>query len=107
MFENIRKGPLKVPSDIHKQALDLIVKLLNRDPTLRLGAGPTDAEEIKRHPFFHGVDWADVRDRKLTPPKPLLMPVFRASISFDCFCEPDAEHDERLPKWSFISPEFK
>jgi hypothetical protein len=34
----------------------------------RLGSGPTDAEEIKAHPFFKGIDWEAVM-RKEVPPE--------------------------------------
>jgi len=38
LFENILKGPLKMPSrGISDLAKDLIVKLLNRNPKKRLG----------------------------------------------------------------------
>jgi len=36
----------------------------------RLGAGERDAEEIKEHDFFKGINWSDVYSRKLTPPIP-------------------------------------
>lgn len=36
----------------------------------RLGAGPRDAEEIKEHEFFSDINWDDVSNRKLKPPKP-------------------------------------
>lgn len=36
----------------------------------RLGAGIRDAEEIKEHDFFKGINWDDVYNRKMTPPKP-------------------------------------
>lgn len=36
----------------------------------RLGAGQRDAEEIKEHPFFEGIDWEKVYRRQLKPPKP-------------------------------------
>jgi serine/threonine protein kinase len=49
---------------------NLIVSLLNRNPSKRLGAGPDGAEEIKRHPFFSSIDWQVVREKKLQPPKP-------------------------------------
>jgi hypothetical protein len=29
----------------------------------RLGAGPSDAEEIKSHPFFKGIEWDKVATR--------------------------------------------
>ena len=53
-----------------ENARDLILKLLNRNPQKRLGAGVRDSEEIKEHPFFDGVNWDDVIERKLTVPAP-------------------------------------
>lgn len=43
-------------------------QLLNRDPKKRLGAGPSDAAEIKQHPFFHGVNWDDMLAKRVPPP---------------------------------------
>ena len=43
-------------------------QLLTRDPTRRLGAGPDDAEEIKRHPFFEDVNWDDMLNKRVPPP---------------------------------------
>ncbi len=45
-------------------AKDLIKKLLCRDPRKRLGANK-DSEWIKEHPFFEGINWEDVFNRKL------------------------------------------
>lgn len=41
-------------------ARQLIHALLQRDPTSRLGSS-TGANEIKAHPFFHGINWALIR----------------------------------------------
>ena len=49
---------------------NLIVSLLNRNPSKRLGAGVDGSEEIKQHKFFTGVDWQEVREKRLSPPKP-------------------------------------
>jgi hypothetical protein len=46
------------------------VSLLNRNPSKRLGAGPQGCDEIKQHPFFAGVDWEDVKTKKMQPPLP-------------------------------------
>jgi len=35
-----------------------------------LGAGIRDAEEIKEHAFFKGIDWEKVYNKQLKPPKP-------------------------------------
>ena len=49
LFLNIKSGPLKIPKTVSKDCSDLIVKLLNRVPSKRLGAGIRDADEIKEH----------------------------------------------------------
>lgn len=37
-------------------------------PSLRLGAGPTDAEEIKAHAYFRNVNFDDVYNKRIRPP---------------------------------------
>ena len=45
-----------------------------RDPALRLGSGLGDAEEIKSHPFFEGLDWKALENKQIPPPwKPSLI----------------------------------
>ena len=39
-----------------------------REPELRLGSGPTDAQEIMSHAFFRNINWDDMHDKKVTPP---------------------------------------
>ena len=70
LFKNIISGPLKLPRSVSHHAKGLIVSLLNRNPTKRLGSGPEGAEEIMRHPFFASVNWRDVLEKKTNPPKP-------------------------------------
>jgi len=70
LFYNIQKGVLKIPSSLSEDCKNLIVSLLNRNPSKRLGAGPEGSEEIKRHPFFADIAWLNVKDKKTSPPKP-------------------------------------
>lgn len=37
-------------------------------PEHRLGSGPLDAEELKRHNFFRNVDWGKVARKEIKPP---------------------------------------
>ena len=57
------KKYLKIPSKVKlsKEAEDLISKLINNSNE-RLGL--KGADEIKRHPFFRGVDWENIRSKK-------------------------------------------
>ena len=54
---------LKIPSKvkISEEAEDLICKLIN-NPNERLGL--KGADEIKKHPFFKGIDWDNIRKTK-------------------------------------------
>ena len=70
LFNNIISGPLKLPRSISTEAKNLMVSLLNRNPTRRLGAGPEGALEIMRHPFFASINWNDVAQKNTSPPMP-------------------------------------
>ena len=56
--------PIHMPRD----SVSILQKLLMREPELRLGSGPTDAQEIMSHAFFRNINWDDIRDKKVTPP---------------------------------------
>ena len=47
---------------------DFILKLLVKDPRLRLGGGPADADEVKRHDFFSSINWDDLLKRNIPAP---------------------------------------
>lgn len=81
MFKNIKSGPLRMPERFAKETKDFIIKLLNKNPSKRLGAGKKDAEELKSHAFFEGVNWSDVLERKQRMPKPVLREVKKSSVN--------------------------
>ncbi|GMN24469.1 hypothetical protein TIFTF001_000577 [Ficus carica] len=76
-FANILHKDLKFPGSIPAslQAKQLMYRLLHRDPKNRL-CSREGANEIKRHPFFRGVNWALVRCKN--PPK-LQAPIFETT----------------------------
>jgi len=71
LFENIQSGPLKIPNNMSQPAKSLILLLLNRNPSKRLGYGLGDADDIKKHAFFGGIDWNSISNRggRVLPPK--------------------------------------
>mmetsp|Transcript_17482 Transcript_17482/g.53261 ORF Transcript_17482/g.53261 Transcript_17482/m.53261 type:complete len:493 (+) Transcript_17482:378-1856(+) len=68
LFEGIKHGELSYPGHLGHEARRLLCALLQRDPARRLGSGPSDAAEIKAHPFFERVDWEALLDGTAPPP---------------------------------------
>ncbi|AES88742.2 nonphototropic hypocotyl protein [Medicago truncatula] len=73
-FANILHKDLRFPKNkqVSLSAKQLIYRLLQRDPTSRLGSNG-GANDIKNHPFFRGINWALVR---CTKPPELDAPLF-------------------------------
>ncbi|KAJ1646891.1 Serine/threonine-protein kinase Sgk2, partial [Coemansia asiatica] len=53
---------------IGKLAQDFIARILERDPQKRLGHGVFGTENVKRHVFFHGIDWVKIYHQEYAPP---------------------------------------
>lgn len=51
------------PEEVHlsREAEDLIRRMVS-SADHRLGSGPGGASDLKRHPFFAGVDWETIRN---------------------------------------------
>jgi RAC serine/threonine-protein kinase len=65
LFELILMEEVRFPRTLSPEAKSLLSGLLVKDPTRRLGGGPEDANEIMMHPFFLGVDWQLLLERKV------------------------------------------
>ncbi|KAH7336912.1 hypothetical protein B0J17DRAFT_695528 [Rhizoctonia solani] len=68
IFDAILEDEPLYPITMPRDAVSILQRLLTRDPTKRLGSGPTDAEEIKVHPFFNTVNFDDVLNKRIPPP---------------------------------------
>jgi ribosomal protein S6 kinase alpha-5 len=64
--KRILKSQPPIPRAFSKNAKDFILKLLNKSPLKRLGAN--GAQEIKEHPFFDSLNWADLANKKIPAP---------------------------------------
>jgi len=66
VFKNVLKQEVdfscieESEESISSAAIDLIKKLLEKDPNQRLGVN--GAQEIKQHPFFEGVNWEELQN---------------------------------------------
>lgn len=69
MYSKILFQPLTFDNGrIRPNAKDLISRLLERDPTKRLGHGPSGTSDVKSHPFFAKVDWILLLNKRVKPP---------------------------------------
>lgn len=69
LFDSIKQCDYpKLPSTViaTNECKDLISRLLQKDPALRLGAN--GAQEIKQHPFFVNVNWEHLLTRSVKAP---------------------------------------
>lgn len=72
MYKNICKANVHFPDNIDPLTKNLLSGFFQVDQSNRLGCTALGAEEIKRHPWFEGVDWSKMFQHKYQPP---LMPV--------------------------------
>lgn len=112
MYELILKAPLKFPNFVPAEAQSLLRGLLEREEYKRLGAGPTDAAEIKSHPFFSNIDWEKLYGREIQPP---FVPViskgesdvkyfdeeFTSERPVESFAEVIADEDDNFDNFDF------
>ena len=74
MYELITKSELRFPKkfQVSEEAKDLLGKLLNKNQKERFGANG-GFEEIKKHPFFKGINFEALEEKKVEAPfKPVL-----------------------------------
>eukprot|EP00052_Salpingoeca_macrocollata_P001404 m.25419 g.25419 ORF g.25419 m.25419 type:complete len:760 (+) comp11365_c0_seq1:170-2449(+) len=62
----ILRSRLAMPSFLSQEAQALLRKLFKRMPNTRLGAN--GADEVKKQPFFDGIDWDKLYRREIQPP---------------------------------------
>ncbi|CCC70630.1 hypothetical protein NCAS_0F01460 [Naumovozyma castellii] len=66
MYRKILQDPLRFPEGFDRDAKDLLIGLLSRDPDRRLGCN--GAHEIKNHPFFSQLSWKRLWNKGYIPP---------------------------------------
>lgn len=71
MYEAILHKPLHFREHIpvSQAGKDILRGLLQKDGRVRLGSGPSDFDELRRHPFFADhIDWEELTGRRVEPP---------------------------------------
>jgi len=73
MLQDIVEKPVPMKDYFSPEAKLILTQLLERNPLKRLGSTSADASDIMAHPFFRGINWADLRQLKIKPPyKPVV-----------------------------------
>ena len=53
------EAELKFPKGLSNDAIDLMKKLLNRNPAIRIGS-TNGFEEVKNHPWCKDIEWEKI-----------------------------------------------
>ncbi|KAI8615398.1 kinase-like domain-containing protein [Chytriomyces sp. MP71] len=100
MYKRIVSEPLCFPDELSDEVRDLLGKMLDRDPSKRLGSN--GAEDIKRHPFFAQINWQRLNARKY---RPTFRPeVSRAQKNAADTSNFDEEFTSEAPQDSYVDP---
>ncbi|KAI9007462.1 kinase-like domain-containing protein [Phycomyces nitens] len=72
LTEAIVHHPLTFPKHANRvvsdNCLDVLTKLLQKSPFHRLGCGSDGFERLKQHPWFDGLDWNKLEQKRVKPP---------------------------------------
>lgn len=96
-FEKIQQGNILWPDHLSSEARDLLSKLLQRDPRLRIGFSSGTAE-IRNHPFFHGINWHLLMKEEFPAP---FVPKFSCPTDLRMFRARNFLMDLHAPKKDF------
>ncbi|KAL5813978.1 hypothetical protein ACOSQ3_024760 [Xanthoceras sorbifolium] len=65
--QRIINEKVKLPPYLSSEAHSLLKGLLQKDPSKRLGSGPSGGDDIKRHKWFRSINWKKLEARELQP----------------------------------------
>ncbi|KAJ8404204.1 hypothetical protein AAFF_G00339770 [Aldrovandia affinis] len=68
VFDSIVNDEVRYPRFLSAESIAIMRRLLRRNPVRRLGSSEKDAEDVKKQPFFRGMDWGALLRRELAPP---------------------------------------
>jgi protein kinase A len=70
LYEKITRGPAHIrwPGQFNDNARDLIMRLMEGDPSKRYGNMQHGAKDVFAHPWFREVDWEKLAAREITAP---------------------------------------
>lgn len=109
VFDRILECKLDFPPDMDIEAQDFILKLMEKDPRDRLGAGdekaPNSFKELKNHPFLKKSKFKNIYKKKPPVPSKLVRKINKEFNKPDSDIEEDdtAEDEEKVAKEAKLS----
>jgi len=103
-YTNILMGNYTTPRGLAPEVCNFIGGLLTVDCFTRLGCGRAGMSDVKLHPWFAGLDWGMLIERRLQPP---FMPDVSNPLdtqNFDDYDE-DNEIDNQIENEEFVQPQ--
>ena len=97
IYQKILAGKLEFPRSFETHARDLVRKLLTADRSKRLGNLKGGGDDIRRHKWFRGLDWAAIFNKT---EKAHLVPKVEGdgdTSQFDYYEDSDEDTSELLP----------
>jgi len=82
LFQKIKYYTLKYPPYLSYNAKSLLEGLFKKEPEKRLGGGVNDAEDIKKHPWFEGVNWDAYLRKEIKAP---YLPIIKNELDVSNF----------------------
>lgn len=115
--QQILTGKIKYPKFLSTDSHNLLKALLVRDPSKRIGSGPTGCEAIKKHPFFKTINWSKLERREI---ESKFRPTVKCSASVENFDKiwtdqpaedspcgsPIAQQVSHFQGFTYVSPSF-
>lgn len=68
VYTKIIAGKVSFPSHMSRALRCIISEFLKTDVTKRLGSKTSGVDDVKRHPFFHNIDWIAMLQKKYPAP---------------------------------------
>ncbi|XVF09195.1 hypothetical protein REPUB_Repub07fG0071000 [Reevesia pubescens] len=65
--QRIIQEKVKLPPFLSTEAHSLLKGLLQKEPSRRLGGGPSGGDEIKKHKWFRSINWKKLEAREIQP----------------------------------------
>ncbi|CDR45935.1 CYFA0S20e02036g1_1 [Cyberlindnera fabianii] len=97
-YENILAGNVRYPDYFHRDALDLLKRLITKNLSERLGNLQNGVQDVKAHPWFSEVVWERLLSRDIeTPYEPPVQPNTGDTSQFDRYPEEETNYGAKGP----------